>query len=85
MKGSIQLYRALLHLYPASFRAEYGDEMCAIFTRQCAQAFAPLFWLRTIFETVFNAAACTPPSSGRIFAIRRGRGAARPDSRLQPS
>ena len=57
MKGSIQLYRALLHLYPASFRAEYGDEMCAIFTRQRAQAFAPLFWLRTILETVFNAAA----------------------------
>jgi hypothetical protein len=25
------LYRALLRLYPASFRAEYGDEMCAIF------------------------------------------------------
>jgi len=57
MKGSIQLYRALLHLYPASFRAEYGDEMCAIFTRQRAPAFAPLFWLRTILETVFNAAA----------------------------
>ncbi len=28
------LYRALLRLYPASFRAEYGDEMCAIFARR---------------------------------------------------
>ncbi len=27
-------YRALLRLYPASFRAEYGDEMCAVFARE---------------------------------------------------
>jgi predicted permease len=27
------LYRALLRLYPTSFRAEYGEEMCAIFAR----------------------------------------------------
>jgi predicted permease len=26
----VRLYRALLHLYPASFRAEYGEEMIAI-------------------------------------------------------
>jgi len=25
------LYKFLLHLYPASFRAAYGEEMCAIF------------------------------------------------------
>ena len=29
----MRAYRALLHLYPASFRAEYGAEMCAIFAR----------------------------------------------------
>ena len=27
-------YRLLLHLYPSSFRAEYGDEMRAIFARR---------------------------------------------------
>ncbi len=26
----MRFYRALLHLYPSSFRAEYGDEMCAV-------------------------------------------------------
>jgi putative ABC transport system permease protein len=34
----IRLYRALLHLYPASFRIEYGDEMCHVFAQQCAGA-----------------------------------------------
>ncbi len=27
-------YRALLHLYPSSFRAEYGEEMCAVFEKR---------------------------------------------------
>ena len=30
----IRLYRALLHLYPASFRIEYGDEMAAVFAKR---------------------------------------------------
>ena len=30
----MRLYRALLRLYPASFRAEYGAEMCAVFARE---------------------------------------------------
>src|ERR1700678_2767676 len=29
----MRFYRALLHLYPSSFRAEYGDEMCAVVAR----------------------------------------------------
>jgi hypothetical protein len=29
----MRAYRALLHLYPASFRNEYGEEMCAVFAR----------------------------------------------------
>ena len=29
----MRFYRALLHLYPSSFRAEYGEEMCAVFER----------------------------------------------------
>ncbi len=30
----MRFYRALLHLYPVSFRREYGEEMCAILTRR---------------------------------------------------
>lgn len=30
----MRLYRALLHLYPASFRAEYAEEMCAVIARR---------------------------------------------------
>jgi predicted permease len=30
----MRFYRALLHLYPASFRAEYGEEMCALVARR---------------------------------------------------
>ncbi len=32
----IRLYRRLLHLYPASFRSEYGEGMCAMFAERCA-------------------------------------------------
>ncbi len=34
----IRFYRALLRLYPASFRAEYGEEMCAVFREGLAGA-----------------------------------------------
>jgi putative ABC transport system permease protein len=34
----IRLYRALLRLYPASFRIEYGDEMTEVFAHACADA-----------------------------------------------
>ena len=47
-------YRALLHLYPASFRAEYGDEMCAVFARDL-QARGAAAWLTAIVDTVVNA------------------------------
>ena len=30
----IALYRALLHLYPASFREEYGEELCGVFSER---------------------------------------------------
>jgi len=30
----MRAYRALLRLLPASFRAEYGGEMCAIFAER---------------------------------------------------
>lgn len=34
----IRFYRALLHLYPSSFRMEYGDEMTEVFSRAWARA-----------------------------------------------
>jgi predicted permease len=55
----MRLYRTLLHLYPASFRAEYGEEMCAVFARERnrAGAFGVVLWIQTLFEVLFNAAA----------------------------
>ncbi len=56
----IRFYRALLRLYPASFRTEYGDEMMAVFAQACAAA-TPLgkagLLLRTIADEVVNALA----------------------------
>lgn len=34
----MRLYRALLRLYPTSFRIDYGDEMCAVFAERAAGA-----------------------------------------------
>ncbi|HUK19366.1 MAG TPA: ABC transporter permease [Bryobacteraceae bacterium] len=57
----MRFYQLLLHLYPASFRAEYGGEMAAIFARRRRDA-AGIFglatlWLGTMVETLANAAA----------------------------
>jgi predicted permease len=57
---AIRFYRALLRLYPASFRMEYGDEMTAVFAQACASA-TPLgkgwLLLRTTAGEVLNALA----------------------------
>jgi len=57
----MQLYRALLHLYPASFRTEYGGEMLSVFRarrRDAANPFAVLLlWISAFFEILFNAIA----------------------------
>jgi predicted permease len=56
----IRLYRALLRLYPASFRMEYGDEMTAVFAQACAAA-TPVgrvaLILRITLDEVFSALA----------------------------
>jgi putative ABC transport system permease protein len=53
------MYRALLHLYPKSFRAEYEGEMCAVFAQRRRDAFGPLgfaaLWIETFFDVLFNA------------------------------
>jgi predicted permease len=56
----IRFYRALLRLYPSSFRAEYGEEMTAAFVHACAVA-GPVgkagLLLRTLTDEVLNALA----------------------------
>ena len=56
----MNFYRLLLHVYPSSFRLEYGDEMSAIFSielgRRIGLAAKCGFWLSTIAEILFNAA-----------------------------
>ena len=51
-------YRALLFLYPASFRSEYATEMTALFARRRA-AVSPLalpaLWIAALGETLWNA------------------------------
>jgi predicted permease len=51
----MRLYRALLRLYPASFRNEYGEEMCAIHAQRLRGSNPILVWMETIFEILYNA------------------------------
>ncbi len=55
----MSVYRALLHLYPSSFRAEYGREMCAIFAEKRRDVSGPLalvaFWLSAVADVVRHA------------------------------
>ena len=57
----MRVYDLLLRLYPASFRAEYGDEMRAIWARRRRDASGPLavaaLWSATVCEVFANAMA----------------------------
>ena len=57
----MKLYRLLLHLYPSSYRAEYGDEMSGIFGEELRQNSGWLarcgLWLAAFVEVFSNAAA----------------------------
>jgi putative ABC transport system permease protein len=50
------LYRLLLRLFPASFRAAYGAEMCAVFAARRRSENAAVLWANTIPDLVVNAA-----------------------------
>ncbi len=53
------MYRALLRLYPKSFRGEYEGEMCAVFSQRLRDASGfelVALWIETLFDVVFNAA-----------------------------
>ena len=56
----MNLYRLLLHLYPSSYRAEYGDEMSAIFAMELRRRSGLTarcgLWLATFVEVFSNAA-----------------------------
>jgi putative ABC transport system permease protein len=55
----MRLYRALLFAFPASFRGEYGEEMCAVFARRLRDAGGPAgrlaLWLAALPDVLFNA------------------------------
>jgi predicted permease len=57
----MRFYRALLTLYPTSFRAEYGSEMCAVFEQRWRSADGAvgraLLWLTEAGDLLLNAAA----------------------------
>jgi predicted permease len=65
-----RLYRLLLRLYPAAFRARFGDDMRRSFADDCARASevgrraAASFWIRTIAEAlVYGLAEHLRPAS----------------------
>jgi len=55
----MRAYRLLLHLYPASFRNEYGTELCALFAARRLQVHGPFavwaLWIGALFDTLANA------------------------------
>jgi predicted permease len=56
----MRLYRLLLHLYPASFLADYGEEMAAIFQIQLRAARGLAWftlWFAVFHEVIMNAPA----------------------------
>ena len=56
----MRLYKALLHLYPSSFRKEYEEELVRIFRERRTQMYNPLsiayLWLSGFVDVVVNAA-----------------------------
>jgi hypothetical protein len=60
----MHFYRALLHIYPASFRREYGEEMGAVFAqRQRDIRGVPdsiALWIGALGEVLWNGARVDP-------------------------
>lgn len=56
----MRMYRALLHLYPSSFRATYGPELCVMFAhrQRDSSGFSAtmLIWLEAVIDIIHNAA-----------------------------
>jgi putative ABC transport system permease protein len=78
-----RFYAVLLRLYPASFRARFGDDMRRSFADDCARAnavgrrSAAAFWMRTMVEAfVYGIAERLRPAAGQDHgaAPAKGRG-----------
>ena len=56
----MRLYRLLLLLYPAGFRAQYAGELCALFALRLGEASNPLsrslLWFETLIDILLTAA-----------------------------
>jgi predicted permease len=61
------LYRALLRLYPASFRAEYGEEMCTIFARRRRDATGMAATLALLLEAFVDVAVNALRTHGDVL------------------
>ena len=48
----IRFYRALLHLYPAGFRREYGAELCQVFEQRCRERSGPLAPVLRVLDAI---------------------------------
>jgi putative ABC transport system permease protein len=72
----MRFYRALLYLYPYSWRAEYGGEMCSVFDarrREAGSFFGVLaLWLQAVPDLLMNAIAvqCDVLSQDARYAAR---------------
>jgi putative ABC transport system permease protein len=56
----MRIYRLLLLLYPAGFRAQYADELCGLFALRLREASNPfsrcLLWFETLIDILLTAA-----------------------------
>ena len=73
----MNFYRLLLHLYPSSFRAEYGDEMSAIFALELGAKRRIGGQMRALAFRICRDRFSTPPwcigkSPGETCSIPRG-------------
>ena len=54
----MRIYKALLHFYPAAFRLEYGDEMCAVFAQRLRDTSGALsmvaLWIEALLDVLVN-------------------------------
>ncbi len=55
----MSVYRILLLLYPAAFRGQYGEELCAVFARRLRDAANPLalllVWMDAVLDVLITA------------------------------
>ncbi|MBV8865300.1 MAG: ABC transporter permease, partial [Acidobacteriaceae bacterium] len=69
MRGE-EVYRALLLLYPAAFRDEYGEEMRLLFAEQLSQAQRTGRWFKQLFlwaEAILDALIVAPREHGHLI------------------